>query len=744
MEIGAETSYESSQDGESAPMERSPTGWHQYWSKEMEAAHKRLKSYIKRGNTIVNRYLDERQGGDDFRGGEIPYRLNLFHANVSTVLSMLYGRTPKIDVSREHHDPDDDTARVASLLLERILAVDSNPSSDEFSVAVRGALQDRLLPGMGIARVRYEYEVEVVSEEVIDGISGTITVSEYEKLLDEQAPIDYVHWQDVRWGWCRTWREMPWLAYRSWMDKEKVTERFGATIANQITYKTQTPAGDGETNDVTDSKQKNNVQQAEIWEIWCKKDRKVYWWSEGAPAILDVEEDPLGLKNFWPSPQPMVANLTTSNFLPTADFTIAQDLYNEIDTLQTRISMITRAVKVVGVYDKNSEGVQRMLEEGMENQLIPVDNWAMFSEKGGVKGQVDWFPAQDIVGVLSTLQGIRDQTIDLLYQVTGMSDILRGQSSQYSGVGQDILKAKFASVRVQSLQDDFARFASELEGLKAEVITNLFSRVTIEKHSNAQFVPEFDKNLVPAAIDLIKSPEVHWRINIKPESIAMVDYAQIKAERTEFLTSMATFVQSAGSMVQSVPQAMPILLEMLKWTMSGYKGADYLEGMLDQAIEMASNMPDQGQQQQQAEQQRQQAQQQADMDKIQAKAQADLQVINAKGQMELQHLMAEHQAKMEQQMAKSQADLQKIAKDLKADLQVITTKLSADMQMERSQAMNAAAELEVESENAMTEMQVQHELSLEAMGAESELALEEMGANAALEARRQNREANTD
>lgn len=720
METGAVTSLGYDQDAEDGPKERTPTEWHKYWQKEMEAASKRFKEYTKQGNLIVQRYLDERNNqGMDGVGPDIPFRLNLFHTNVSTVMSMLFGRTPKIDVSREHHDPDDDVARVAGMLLERILAVDSSPSRDDFSVAVRAALQDRLLPGHGAARVSYTYEAEVTKVEVFDPATGTLVVEEQETLIDEQVPIDYVHWQDLRWGWARTWAETPWLGFRNWMSKDECRERFGEEICNQLEYKTQTPGGDNQTSDEYQARQKNNVQQAEIWEIWCKKERKVFWWAAGSPAILDVKDDPLRLENFWPMPQPMMANLTTTLFMPRADFIIAQDLYNEIDVLQTRISTITRAIKVVGVYDKSSEGVQRMMNEGLENELIPVDNWAMFAEKGGIAGQVDWFPVQEVVGVLQTLKQVLADTIDLLYQVTGMSDILRGQSNQYSGVGQDVLKAKFASVRVQALQDDFARFASELEGLKAEVVAKHFAPETIAKHSAANFVPQFDQKYVQSALDLIKSPDIHWRVNIKPESIAMVDYAQLKQERVEFITSMATYIQSAGAMVQSTPQAMPIILEMLKWTMSGFKGADYMEGMLDQAIDMAKQAPQGGQDQAQAEQQKAQMEMQMEMQKIQAKSQADLQVINAKGQMELQKLVQQHEGKMQEQMAKSRADLDKIAADLRADLQVIATKLDADLQVEGSQAVNAAAEMEVDHTNQVAEMELQHELELEQMGAQA-------------------------
>ena len=139
------------------------------------------------------------------------------------------------------------------------------------------------------------------------------------------------------------------------MTKEEATERFGNKVAEGLEYKQQLPDGADAKDNSYATDNKNNIQKAEVWEFWRKEDKRVYWYSTGADIILDSVEDPLQLGGFWPCPMPMVANLTTSLFLPRADFVIAQDLYNQVDELSTRISMITRAVKVVGVYDKNAE-----------------------------------------------------------------------------------------------------------------------------------------------------------------------------------------------------------------------------------------------------------------------------------------------------------------------------------------------------------------------------------------------------
>ena len=710
--------------------EKSPAQWHQHWQKEMDAANKRLGRYKKQGVQIVRRYLDERQGTmdvsyDNSRGGST---LNLFHKNISTTMAMLYGNTPQIDVSREHSDPDDDVARVAALMFQRILQADVEPSGEDLSTVLKAALQDRLVPGMGTARVRYHMKTKI--EQVLN--PQTMEMEEIEVLDHERACIDYIHWQDVCWGWGRTWKEIPWWGFRNWMTKSEVKERFGEDIAKNIQYKNQTADGDGKYTTNTDSEQQDNIQKAEIWEIWEEKNKKVYWYSSGSDLILDMQDDPLQLDGFWPIPKPMMANPTTTMFLPKADFLFAQDLYNEIDELQSRISTITCAIKVVGVYDKSAgDSVGRMLKEGMENSLIPVDNWAQFSEKNGLQGSMQWFPIQDIVEVIKTLQAIQQAKTEQLYEITGMSDIMRGgNTDQYTSGGTQAIKAKMGSIGIQALQEEFARFAGDLEALKAEIISKHFSKESIVEQSNAGFLPEFDKPQVSPALVLMQSSDVRWRVNIRPDSIAMIDYAQKRQETSEFIMSMSQYIQSASSAAQSIPGSLPILMELMKWSLTGYKGAEYLEGILDQAIDEAKKAPEGDKpkepspeelrmQIEQMKLQGAQQKQQGELIKIQTKAQADMQTHQAKIQGEIYKMQVD--AEKDQTIADSQSQirLMEIAREMESSLAEIQATMNANITVEEAQARFDIASQEVNHEYDIESERYKHDLKMDEVYAQN-------------------------
>ena len=652
--------------------DKDPSGQYKYWHIEMQSAFKRLRSWHTMGDVITKRYIDDRTGqgvGASLHGsyaGQLDgntgrFRLNLFNSNTKTVKDMLYSKLPRVDVSRIDHTGNDDVARVAAEMIERMLRLELEENGAELDATLKSLLLDRMLAGLGTARVRYEVETEQNGEN--------------EQVKSEKAPVDYYYWGDIIWGWGRTFSALPWIGFRSFLTKDQVEKRFGQKAADGVMLRQQdtTAREDG----VTDPDRSSAWMKAEIWEIWDKQRKKVVWMSIGYDKLLDTKPDTLKLKGFYPCPPFFLANPTTQLYIPTPDYHLAQDLYNTIDVLQTRIAIITEAVKVIGVYDASAEGVRRMLKEGSENDLIPVDNWALFAEKGGIQGQVDWLPLADIVGALDKLRSLRDETIGLLQQVTGMADVMRGElSNQYEGVGQTQMKAQYGSSRIQALSEDFAHFVSDLMQLKAEVICKHFSPETIVKQSNMEFSP--DRDMVPQAVELLKNPaRLACRVQIRPETMAQQDYAQLQGERENYLQGLSTFIQAASPLIQQDPRSTPFLLEMLKWAMAGYKGASDVEGILDQAIE-TMKQPQEQEKPPSAEQQKIDGQIKLEETRGQFKERE----MQAKLQQEMQIREQDKAADIETRQAEHQMEQQKIQAEMRKELTIIAAKMEADTQTE--------------------------------------------------------------
>jgi hypothetical protein len=676
-----------------------PRGWAERWGIEFGKAKEWHRRWKKRGDVANNRYLLEsgNQSGVDQENSA--NRLALFSSNINTLMSMLYGKVPQVSVDRRYQDPEDQIGRVASEMATRILNADIEEAGEDFSTILRSCLQDRLLPGLGCARVRYDFD-EAEDEDEEDEVVHSAKAEEWVEDV-------YVPWEDVIWSPSRYWKENRWIAFRLYKDKEEVKELLAGIedaeeIADELPYTSKAPQD-------SDKQTSETWDKCEIWEIWDKQHKKVWWFVEGHDRTLKSVDDPLELDGFFPCPPFFIANTTTKRYVPKSDYDFAASLYREIDQLEIRISLLTTAVKVVGVYDKKAgQDIGRLVNETAENKLIPVDAWAAFQERGGIKGSIEFLPIEDVVNAIQVLQDQQSKRIEQLFQVTGMADIMRGQAEgdgRVSATEQQI-KVKFASVRVQSIQDEFTRFATDLQKLRFEVICKHFDIETIIRNSN--MLQTADAQLCVQAAELLKNTEVaKWRIQIQPESMAMVDYAQLKQERTEYINSLGIFLQSSFPIAEKFPQAAPILMELLKWGLAGFKGSKQIEGVIDRAMAAmeksgAPPPPDPEQQKIQAEMQQNQQKHQLDMEKMQAQVAADRQ----RDQAEFQFKLAEMQADFKAKMAEIQAEQMHARSKLQMDQQAHQQQLAHDaqsMSMEREHAQaRQAMELQAqEQQNAL-------------------------------------------
>lgn len=561
---------------------QTPEGMRDRWAKELESSKREIKDFREKSKVVIQRYLDHRDLYDTNRKS-----VNIFWSTVQVLMSSLFSRTPKIDASRTHKDANDDVSRVAAVMLERILNSGVQENGGDARRAFREAIKDRLIVGLGQVWVRYSVETEKVKvPPATDPTTGEIIAPEVEAevVASEDAPIEYVHWEDFEWSPCRTWEECRWVARKVYLTKEQAVARFGELIAGQLLY---TNKGSQSPIDV----QASAWTKACIYEIWCKEEKKVYWYSEGCPVILDVREDPLKLDGFWPCPPPLMANLTSSRLLPRSDYAMAQDIYEQIDVLSTRIAWLTKACKVAGLYDMNTgSNVQRLFQEGSELTLIPVDNWAAFAEKGGIQGTIVFAPIKEIAEVITILRTELAQAKEQLYEVIGISDIMRGVSNPNETLGAQQLKAQFGSSRVQAMMNDIAEWVARANRLKAEIISKHFQPETIIKQSNIEATP--DAHLAMPAVQLIKNSEaMEWKITIDPDSMAAIDYAQEREARTQMLDSLGVFLERMAPLVQMYPQAMPMALELMRWAMAGFKVGKEIEGVLDRMLDSAASPP---------------------------------------------------------------------------------------------------------------------------------------------------------
>ena len=540
----------------------------EFWLGEISKAEDSLKEWHDRGKRVVDRYRDDRT----YRT-KAKRQFNILWSNVQVLKPALYGRMPKPEVSRRYKDQDP-VGRIAATMLERCLEYEIEQYPD-FNAAMSGAVEDRLLPGRGVAWIRYEPKINT-EEQVSEDVDAQL-----ETLAYECAPCDYVNWQDFLHNPARTWDEVWWVARRVWLSKSEGVERFGEIFATVPIEQKKDRTADKETPKDALS------QKAQVWEIWDKTSKSVVWVAKGFPLPLDEKPDPLQLEKFFPCPKPIFATTTTGSLVPVPDYCEYQDQAEELDVITQRIHLLTRALKLRGGYNAEFKELKRLLNETDDNELIPVSSWAAFAEKGGLKGAIDWLPIKDVAIVLEGLFKARQECLQVIYQTVGLSDIIRGSSDPDETLGAQQLKANFGSLRLRSTQTEVATFATELLRLKAEVICGFYSPQTIVTMSGiADTTDGQDQAQVEQAIQLLKSRELRgFRIAIEADTLAQIDETQEKAQAAEFVTSIGGILKEAAPLLAQAPTMAPFIGEVILFAARRMRAGRSVEKALETSLQ---------------------------------------------------------------------------------------------------------------------------------------------------------------
>lgn len=586
-------------------------GVYKRWMDEIAASEKEFRGWQTRSKKILKRYRDERPSGQTSR---VP-RINILWSNMETLKPAVFNNEPQIAVTRRHKDADP-VGRAASMIVER--AVSFLVDDEGYMGQLECVRDDFLLLGRGVPWVRYDPTIEEfrdlqpVTPTEIEREDGTIeqvlvndsgeevdradTIEEdgqlfiegetFEEVTAETVALDYVHWQDFYHKPLRTWDEVQkhgWVARKTRMSRDELRDRFG-DVGGKVPLDIKAKEISTETRDGIED---TTVDRALVWEIWDATSREAIWI---APSFeqgpLDVVEDPLSLRKFFPCPKPAYGTLTNDCLIPIPDFVQYQDQADELDELTARIDLLVGAVKVAGVYDKSLEGIlSDLVNDRRDNILIPVERWAALQSKGGMSRVIEYMPLEEIVKALIQLYDARDRTKAELFEVSGFSDLIRGQSKASATATAERIKGEFASLRIDAKRKEMARMIRDTLRIVAEIAVEQFDDETLLAMSDYEFVPGADPAIFQQALELLRSDQARsFRIDIETDDTMFVDEATEKQNRIEFLGAASQFLENSIAVSRQQPLLTPLLGEMMLFGLRGFKTGRRLETVFEQTM----------------------------------------------------------------------------------------------------------------------------------------------------------------
>jgi len=664
---------------------------------------------------------------------------NLFHSNIETMVPALYNSTPIPDVRRRFND-DDPVGREVSELIER--AISYQIDAYDFDNTMLSCVRDMAITSRGVARVRY-----------------IPSFDKENKLAYEEVTCEYVPWKTMRRGPGRIWDEVPWLAfelYLSYSEVEKLVadEKDSAAILKgmKFTY-TAEPKNSPE-------QQSDNLSKlaarARVWEIWDKDNRQVHFISpDYTQRRITTLDDPLELTRFFPVPRPISALIAPDSLVPITLLQIYERLLEELNEVQRRILKLTRQLRVRGAYAGLGDDVKQIAEAD-DGELVALSGAEMFATTGGgIEKAITWFPIDPIVNALEQLVLQRDSIKQTIYEVTGLSDIIRGATNPQETATAQQIKTQWGSLRIQKMQAEVARFARDLFRMKAEIMCKKFSPQTFWLMTNVQYptaqekqqaqmqfqqgqqavqsgqlqmTPELQQKAQeiqellakPAQEDvvkLLKNDSIRgFRVDIESDSTIRGDLQKNQEQMSLFLQGTAQYAQAVGPLVQegAMPEdiAVEIYSAFCRTFRLGKQAEDALDRLADQ-LKKGQGQP-----------------------KKPSKEEMQLQVEQQKAQVQMQMMQQQHDLKMQVM----QADVQKKAQELEFEKQKLDLKareLQINVQAAQQQAaldqQNMETKANIEQQNLMMNAQsnqVQHDLGMEAMQTKHDLGLQTMAAKA--------------
>lgn len=614
-----------------------------WWVSEITKSRQAWHDYRIKGRKVVDRYRNKRQQPETTQK-----RFNILYSNTETLGPAIYGQVPVPDVRRRWQDKDE-VGRLTALILQR--STQFCMEAYDFDSVLKAARQDYLLPGFAVARVKYKPYIKQTPQKGEDGAEvkgedGKPVMDE--ELIYQEAQTEYVPWDRFIMSRSRQYSRVWYVGFADDLTKDEVEAQFGADVAGAITYNRKEDSGDGDS--------EKHEPTARLWEIWCKRGRGRFIVAEGWDSwVLKPEADPLKLEQFFPNAKPIWSISTNDTLEPVPEFLEYEDQALELDDLTERIDVLTTAIRRRGVYDAEYADLKSMLSNKDDNNFVPLTNWTQFMSKGGLEKLALEMPLEGVVGAIVALEDRRDRVKQVIYEVTGIADIVRGSSNPNETKGAQEIKNRWAGLRISTRQKDFANFARDLVRLKAEVIAERFDPETLSLMSGVKLPmqaaklqyeqqqamaqqqyqmmtqqaqqagqqppqppqenPEEAKFYKQPAweevLQVLRSDKLRgFKIDIETDSTVQPDADGEKQARTELLTSVADFCQRTG-----FPMPPQLAGQLITFTTRAYKVGSQMETELEVLEQNQGPTP----QQQQKEQELQQREQQVAKVEAQAK-----------------------------------------------------------------------------------------------------------------------------
>lgn len=507
------------------------------WIDRISSAEKKWQVYHDLIKDIREYYKNEKKKN----------KQNIFWSSIETLKPFIYFKPPVPYVERKSKtaNPVED---VACKILEK--ALNQNMEAQDFDGVIKYARNDYLISGLGLTYEKYVPTFEKVMQAVTIEVpmlgEQEVAQKEVEILTDAKVETSYIDPQKLIFdcNHVNVWEDCEWVAQIIEMTKGEVIEQFGKDIADKLIDKL--------------NPLENELDKAtNVYRIWDKKDGKIIYLSkEVKDEFLRVDDDVLKIEGFYPFTKPLFATLANDGLIPVPDYSEIKCQLDELDGVNSRMRLTMQALKVSGAYDGSFPELANLLDKDVT--LIEVSDFDKIREKGGIEGFVGFMPIGQYIDALQALAERRAQLMQAIYEITGVSDIMRGNSDPSETATAVTKKTNFGTLRNQDRQNDMQRYLTDVLKIKAEIICEMWTPELLAQYAE----PDTQQDIVMQAIALLKTDKIrNLTLGIETDTSFMQDE---EADKTlNAVKTIHEMVTAAFQVVSAQPALLPLYKQMI-------------------------------------------------------------------------------------------------------------------------------------------------------------------------------------
>ena len=622
-----------------------------YWKQQIEDAKSAFKKYFSDAEDCQKEYTAQ---GRNY---------NIFYSNVQTLDSNLCLNNPKPDIQRRFLKKIDsdklksntyaEVARVLSGAVEYVVDVSCVDHIIKKDVHCADVV------GRGIAWIEYNPTIETAE----DG---------QEYIADREIHLDSLKYDEYLCSSAECEADVWWKARRHLLTRKDIYKRFGYSADDsELQY---TPEGENNNGTI--------LKRGEVWEIWDKNDKRRIFilMNHKNHELLESTDDPYKLECFFPCDE-LSYMYENNSIVPVPEYMLYKKQALLLETVSKKIAQISDALKYVIVAGSQDKSVANQIISARNGDVLTIQSNDV---QGSVANMLTTIPVDQAVKTIEYLEALKEKTKQNIYDITGISDLMRGVSDPRETAKAQQIKGVFGSFRFQDRQMMVQNHRKRIYRIIAEIIAEHYDEKTLGEMTctylpTAMQKQELELNIsglqqasqpVPQelvarynewkdqptwedVIGILRSDKLrNYTVDVETTATAFDDHEQ-QTEAIEKLTQ--TYIGMAQLAEQLSPELLKGFIPIIRMNLSNCKISSTIGRQLEEALDSAyksveeeSKMPPQPTPEQQKLQ--------ADMQLESAKIQSDKEKYALDHQVEMKRLEIEH-AKLQSEDRYKQAEI---------------------------------------------------------------------------------------